>query len=531
MFSTTSDMQKKAEYKHTERSGCLKGTRTAILDSIELWIHDSDKPTIYWLNGLAGTGKSTIAQTTAERAFADGRLGASFFCSREYQDRRDLQLIFPTLAVQLSRRYPEFRSAFVKLIRSNPDIIHESLYNQIEKLIAQPLTESAISTVIVIDALDECEDEEPASAILSVLGRFVAKIPAVKFFITGRPESRIREGFRLPLLVKATDVFVLHEVDPGQVSNDIQLFLRHSFLEISSRLGGLDGWPMREEIDHLCERSAGLFVYAVATIRFIDYKDCNPKRQLERLLRWPDYTKYEGKTKLNRKTTLDMLYTSILQEAFGGDDPENDPRVRSVLGAVVLAADPLSPSAIAALLGFKSEEILPLLSSLHSLLVLQEDASLPVRPFHKSFPDFIIDPARCTNPRFRICPPDHHMELLYGCLETMNRELERNMCQLPDGVANSEVVDLKERAEEHIGQALEYACRLWHKHLVGAIPARTTPVLHRFLEEKFLFWLEALSVLGAAREAVEALGVIEKRKWTEVVILRCLCIFQDSLRL
>ena len=434
-------------------------------------------------------------------------------------------MIFPTLAVQLSRRYPEYRSTFVKLIQSNPDIVHESLYNQMEKLIVQPLAESTISTVIVIDALDECEDEEPASAILSVLGRLVTKIPTVKFFITGRPESRIREGFRLPLLVEATDVFVLHEVDPDQVNNDIQLFLRHSFLEISSRLGGLDGWPMREENDHLCERSAGLFVYAVATIRFIDYKVCNPKRQLERLLRWPDSTKHEGKTKLNRKTTLDMLYTSILQEAFGGDDPENDRRVRSVLGAVVLAANPLSPSAVAALLGIESEEVLPLLSSLHSLLVLREDAGLPVRPFHKSFPDFITDPARCTNPRFWVCPPDHHTELLFGCLETMDRELERNMCQLPDAVANSEVVDLKERAEEHIGQSLEYACRLWHKHLIGTIPAHITPVLHRFLEKKFLFWLEVLSILGAAREAVEALGVIEKCRWTEVCCISLLVYF------
>ena len=50
-----------------------------------------------------------------------------------------------------------------------------------KKLIVQPLNEANISTVIVIDALDECEDEEPASAILSVLGRLVSEIPKVKF--------------------------------------------------------------------------------------------------------------------------------------------------------------------------------------------------------------------------------------------------------------------------------------------------------------------------------------------------------------
>ena len=49
-----------------------------ILDAIELWASDFNKLPVYWLNGLAGTGKSTIAQTIAERVFADGQLGASF---------------------------------------------------------------------------------------------------------------------------------------------------------------------------------------------------------------------------------------------------------------------------------------------------------------------------------------------------------------------------------------------------------------------------------------------------------------------
>ena len=160
----------RAEYRHGNRIGCLKGTRGAVLDQIGLWANDFDKPPVHWLNGLAGTGKTTIAQTVAERTFADGILGASFFCSRDFEDRSNLHFIFPTIAVQLARKYPNFRSFFVPLIRSDPGIAHESLYNQLHRLVVEPLQESAISTVIVIDALDECKDEEPASSILSVLG-------------------------------------------------------------------------------------------------------------------------------------------------------------------------------------------------------------------------------------------------------------------------------------------------------------------------------------------------------------------------
>jgi len=330
----------------------------------------------------------------------------------------------------------------------------------------------------------------------------------VKIFVTGRPEPRIQEGFRLPLLAPTTDVSVLHGVESSRVNSDIRLFFEHRFAELAGRRRGLDDWPTKEQLDALCGRAAGLFVYAVATVRFIDRKNNSPKRQLDRLLESPENSAFEGKTKLTTNATLDSLYTSILQEAFGDDEPEDDPKVRSILGAVVLAANPLSPSAITTLLGFDVEEVSPILASAHSLLSLHEDVDHPVRPFHKSFPDFIVDPVRCANSRFRVCPPDQHAEFLVGCLGLMDRSLELNMCKLPDGVLNSKVDDLKERSKQYIHRGLEYACRSWHKYLVEATPAHRleiTSALHRFLERKFIFWLEVLSIIGAAREAVNAL--------------------------
>ena len=117
---------------------------------------------------------------------------------------------------------------------------------------------------------------------------------------------------------------------------------------------------------------------------------------------------------------MDSLYTSILRDAFCSDKPEYDAKTRSVLGAVVLAANPLSPSSIATLLGFNAEDVPLILSSVNPLLILHDDPNLPVQPFHKSFPDFITDPTRCTNQRFHISPSDRHARLLVGCLDLMN---------------------------------------------------------------------------------------------------------------
>ena len=100
------------------------------------------------------------------------------------------------------------------------------------------------------------------------------------------------------------------------------------------------------------------------------------------------------------------------------------------------------------------------------------------------------------------------------------------MCRLPTGVINSEVEDLRERIERYIDKALEYACRFWYRHLVGAEQTRKpeiTPVLHQFVKEKFLFWLEVLSVLDAARVAVDALEAT--KSWLDVryFVLFVLC--------
>ena len=503
-----------AEYRHCDNEGCLKGTRSTVLDEIELWTRDPCQPPIYWLSGLAGTGKTTIARTIAERMFAQGRLGASFFCSRDFEDRSDIKLIFPTLAVQLASKYVRFRSTFVPLVQSDLGIAHESLYGQMSKLIVQPLVKSDISTVIVIDALDECEESGSTSIILSVLGKFVGEMPKVKFLVTGHLEPRTRKGLELTRSAEGSDVIAFHTVESSRIEDDLRLFFGQKLSELKGRRRGLGGWPTEEQLDLLCERAAGLFLYFTVAIRFID-QNKNPKKLLDLLLQSSGRAELEE----NESTTVDSLYRSILQEAFRGCNPEEDSNVRSVLGAVVLAKKPLSPSTIAALLGVDPDDVSPLLSLMHPLLIFGEGSDRHVRPLHKTFPDFITDPRRCTDQRFRVCPSDQHANLLVSCLELMNKTLEQNMCKLPDGVTNSEVDDLKERARQYIDEGLEYACRSWHKHIIGNIPRRTQEILHQFLTEKYLFWLEVVSVLGASRNAVDALEATAK--WLDV---RCIFI-------
>ena len=388
-----------------------------------------------------------------------------------------------------------------------------------QKLIVQPLQESSISTVVIIDALDECQDDG-SSAILSALAQFVSHIPKVKFLVTGRPEACILEGFYLPLLAEATHVFVLHEVEKSQVDDDMRLLFRRELSGVGLGNSNLVGLLSEREldIDVLCTQAAGSFVYAVAAVKFINTPSSNSIQRFNLLLNSPGRSTH--KTKPNEDRTLDLFYELILQGAFPGRcDPENYRKIHSVLGAIVLAANPLSPSTVATLLALDVDEVLRLLSLARPLLIPQKDIHSPILPFHKPFSSFIVNPNRCINKRFRIPPSDHHPRLLMGCLNLMFQALEGNMCQLPDGAANWDISDLEQRIERYIDPALIYACRSWHVHLVdrhttSADAPGITLAIHGFLERKFLFWLEVLSVLGDVRNAVDALQVTAD--WLEV---------------
>ena len=492
----------------------MKGTRRDVLFKLESWLDDEQDKRVFWLNGLAGTGKSTITQTFAEITFADGRLGASFFCSRNFDDRSNLRTILPTLAFQLAYRYSDFRQELLPILRANPDVGRETLCSQMEKLIVGPFRAMQAWTLIIIDALDECQDEEPASALLSVLSRYVDKIPFVKFFITGRPEPRVRSGFRLELLRPHTDVLKLHEVERSSVDSDIKLFLNTKLLDIIKNRSNCDlvrDWPSPQEIDTLCKKTGGLFIYASTVIKFVASQYHPPDERLALITSLPQDTSHEGKSGIN------FLYTQVLEQALHDGDEDFCLHFRLVVGGVLLIFHPLSTNTLSELLrncGTPSK-IYSTLRTLHSLLLIPDSMEGSVCIFHKSFPDFLMDPRRCTNPQFFIDPPIHHREILLSCLEVMKGKLKRNICQLEDYVPLSEVEDLPTRRTTYIGDALKYACSFWASHLVriantGSDVEEVHKAITEFFTTCFLSWIEVLSLIGNLDVGVYALNDIHQ---------------------
>ena len=64
-------------------SRCLANTGVVLQRQIKEWAKNGNGEPIFWLNGMAGTGKSTIARTVARSFAEEGQLGASFFFQEE----------------------------------------------------------------------------------------------------------------------------------------------------------------------------------------------------------------------------------------------------------------------------------------------------------------------------------------------------------------------------------------------------------------------------------------------------------------
>ena len=199
-------------YTNQARPTCFEGTWTVVLKDIYSW-YESSESQIYCLDGLAGIGKSTVMRTVAQEMHNRGWLSVSFFFSRSEDDRKSAKLFFGTIAFQLSQYSQEIAIRIGKALKQKPDASEKQLQDQLWDLIIQPLQNckwaSKSTILIVIDALDEC-DEKDAGQHLSLFLREIHKVPNLKVFFTFQPEHHIRS---ILYRYKSHRLYRMHEIE------------------------------------------------------------------------------------------------------------------------------------------------------------------------------------------------------------------------------------------------------------------------------------------------------------------------------
>lgn len=472
---------------------CLAGTRSDLLEQLIIWtcgpITSDDTP-IFWIKGVAGSGKSALAQSVATMCHANGRLGSSFFFDISHQSERSHEYLFRNLSLDLADFDPQWKAALHNIVKDDRALRQtRSLGRQFEKFLVEPAKALKFvgPIVIVIDALDESGDPDARAELLKILSTRLSELPPnLRFLITSRPERDIETAFAW---LKPGCSMDLRSIATSTVLADIRTYVVETLGYV--RTLPARRWPSEEWITRLVNMSDGLFQWAYTACHYIKGSGkggVTPYERLDRLL------------SSNILPGVDPLYKEILERLFPSDGPEAEDtltRFKAVIGQIVCVREPLTRTAHLALRpeGEDEDTFDSVIGFMGSLLSGVSDSSVAIRPLHTSFREFLIDPKR-SGPYY-VDPSLHEGNLAASTLRVLNRELKFNICGLNTSyLRNSDVSDLPGRISKYISGQLQYSSVYWGVHLGKSESGEELQsALRDFVETNLLYWLEVLSIM------------------------------------
>ena len=467
----------------TPRNACTNNTRKAVLDKLQVWANDEMTTKVYWLNGMAGTGKTTIAYSFSKILREKDSLGGTFFSSHLRVDTSDVRCIIPTISFQLAHYFPSMSHLIMNVVEGDPDCSSWRIGKQFLNFMVKPLTAMFRDTrgvpVIVLDALDECSDQSLVAELLSVILKHSKSLP-VKFFITSRPEVVLKETFDHSL---GHSNFILHEVEKEIVKADIELYVKAYLHDKCNR----PNWPAQAELKMLVDKCGILFIYAATVCKYVAQRGRSSMPG-----RLSDVVNSKLETSgLNQP--LHILYERILQSAYADANDREKLEIDTVLRAAVYVYNPLSIAAISALMQMSIEHTEAALFSLHSLIYIPSKPDMPISIFHASFYDFISNGNFSS--KHYLDPSISHKSLAIHCLKLMEKEWS----------ATYDIPYLAERKHEEISESLAYACGSWAFHFTYGDNHNGSTELKNFFQSHLLRWMDCLSVLGKLETAIHSL--------------------------
>jgi len=491
----------------------MKNTRQSVLYDVAEWIESkgTEVPRIFWLNGIAGSGKSAIAQTVAKNASAASQLGASFFFTRAEAQLRSANALFSSLAYQLAHFNPHLRSQIASGLEAVPHAGHQGIQSQFYDLFLRPLSLSPDQTtpfLIVLDAVDECE-ELGGEEVLKLLVNNIQRLPSViKIFISSRPEPHIRSLFEKMLDRSHVITVYLQEIPRIVVQQDIRCFLRTRLSTVPDEFPEAQWELTPVHLNILVNKCDSLFIIAATIVNFIkDRRARDPCKRLAMVLHQASVDRSSLPPPASAPSVplreLDTCYNQVLRQSLPKNTITQDliSRFSFVVGTLVVLLTPLPLSELGRLLRIDTTQILAALEFLHSVISIpvQKAYHTPIRFYHQSFPEFLTDPTRCIFEEFCIKPEEHHRRLALICLAIIERDanhaankpLRRSRAEK---MVSYPTMGIRRRME----RANKYALGSWALHLiqVSSIDPELKGALGTFLSRHLYYWIYRIEEIG-----------------------------------
>ena len=268
----------------------MEGTRESLLNHIMAWVTnklEKNEGNMYWIYGLPGIGKTLLAHSMCASLHEEKHFVGAFFCQRDGSDLRKPRNILPTLIYKLAKMFPPFRTIVAEHLRSDTNLTPESMKDSLFLDFIRDLPRHPKQALVfVIDALDECGDDQGRRMLLRSLADAAAYAPWLKFIITSRPEVDIQRFFDAPSMSShirynlATD---------DQATSDLRIFTQDRFMRLALNWHLQDPWPEPSLFEGVISRAVGLFIF-IKTIALALEQCEDPTESLKATLQDSDDT-------------------------------------------------------------------------------------------------------------------------------------------------------------------------------------------------------------------------------------------------
>ncbi|KAJ1567729.1 POC1 centriolar protein A, partial [Nowakowskiella sp. JEL0078] len=335
--------------------------------------------------------------------------------------------------------------------------------------------------VIVIDALDECEQHNRRNDVLAILAEHFLKLPAfVKMIITSRPEDDIIKAFNehTPTILKPSD---------EQNLEDLKIYSENFLRSHKSTTDCIEQGP-----EILVKKSEGLFVWLVLACTSL-YEQLGSQITLQQVKDLPSGG-VGGMDKIF-ETTFQRIFSNIIEVGIL-------PIAIQVLEVIVISRQRLSSDTISNLLQLNTKHVNFSIRLMQSVLKVDMHDNC-IQVFHKSVVDYITNPKRCEpNSAFFVNTTKSNLAIVTKCLECLNKELRFNICNLHPGILHKDIPDF-DYCVSNIPEHLVYASKFWITHALqchdkGDLPIIISigEILDTFTTLHLLHWVELLSLCG-----------------------------------
>ncbi|WPJ66902.1 hypothetical protein SMAC4_14095 [Sordaria macrospora] len=495
------------------KGGLLQDSYRWVLNNADFqqW-RDDQQHRLLWIKGDPGKGKTMLLCGIINELDQDNIANARhcnvayFFCQATDSRINNATAVLRGLIYLLCVQQPSILSH----VRSEYDRAGEGLFKDantwdaLSRIFTNILQDSSLrTTYLIIDALDECIKTDLLQ-LLDLIAQQTSSESRVKWIVSSRNWPQIEER-----LEKATDkVKVSLELNAESVAAAVNAFILHKVDDLAE-LKKYGPKTKKTVQDYLCSKAQDTFLWVALVCQALE--KVQKGFTLKKLRMFP--------------SGLDALYARMREDMTQLDESYY---CKHLLAIVTIVRRPINLEELITLADklddtcddFESLETI--IGLCGSFLTLRERTIYFV---HQSAKDFLLGNAsdkagnQASQEAFKWIFPagkaDVNYTIFLRSLDAMSRVLRRDIYGLR---APGFLSDKVQVPDPDPLATVRYSCVYWVDHLCDSVSGTNTKwhnhlrdekIVHEFLETKYLYWLEALSLLQAMPAGVVAIGKLE----------------------